>query len=290
MPFKGRGGFSKDVARAIAKFQTAPPSDVKSATAWVYSSVSGTGKTVSMLELKNTLKGHLPGTNTIVSYLGFNCQLDLTDEESLLMDVRGVVGAKRVLARRLLGATVMSHNNRDKKATLIPGRDLVYGKRSIPSEGECRDMLVREIGASPTSRVVIVACVDEIQLLNSRMVVGGTPLGRYFLRTLRRWQLEWWGLGLTIIPLGTGILLDFLADPTTGINKTVQGDDAVLVSYSDFGEIVRGVVEEQYESRFATPRPSKENVVALMSAVLWPRVRLVGWWRDRKEINSLRCL
>jgi hypothetical protein len=99
---------------------------------------------------------------------------------------------------------------------------------------------------------------------------------------LRRWQYEWWALGLAIVPLGTGISLDFLREPTTGTNAALEGGDAVLVSEGDFKAIVADIVSPLYEQRFPPPRPSLDDVVATMTAVMWPRVRMVQWWRDNR--------
>lgn len=47
----------------------------------MYSSVSGSGKTVSLLELKRTLNNDNKNLNIAVAYLGFNTEMNLTDEE-----------------------------------------------------------------------------------------------------------------------------------------------------------------------------------------------------------------
>ena len=248
----------------------------------MYSSVSGTGKTVSMLQLKSKLK-EVNEVPVIVAYLGFNTELQLSDVESQYIKTHEQTGAKEVLARRLAAATIISSRNPDV-VTKLPKYSTVYEGFEIPSVETSKGLIVKHTSATKDKPIYIVAGVDEIQLLNMAEQVGtGIGLGRLFLRILRGWQHEWHDKGIRLLPLGTGIAIDWTADPTTGLNVPLHGDDTTLISKNDFHELVEKVVDslgdDEFSRRFSSGT-SKETVVDLIAASYWPRVRLLEWWRD----------
>ncbi len=106
-----------------SKVLSAAPSK-KRAKALVYSSVSGTGKTVSMLELKRLL--HKENRRIAVAYLGFNCCLGLLKEEKDHMKASSdfTEGAREVLARRLAGSTIISLRNPGEVSRLPKGEKI----------------------------------------------------------------------------------------------------------------------------------------------------------------------
>ena len=291
MQFLGRKSFFEgDICEFIRSLMASRPTDTKSATALVYSSVSGSGKTVSMLRLKEKLPSSFPGVNVVVAYLGFNCALQLHEEEGDHIQIRGDRGVMEVLARRLMGSVIISNKNKDVITKVCDYGDAYQG-RVFPTVQQCKAQLIEKLGANRSKPVVIVAGVDEVQLLNTVAIPGLTfGLGRLFLRTLRDWQWEWWDDGLLIVPLGTGIALDFPADPTTGTNRRLLGEDAVLISRTDFKEVVRQAVERVGPelAKRVGDGVNKESLIVQMSAVMWPRVRLVEWWRDGKRLQIIR--
>lgn len=100
----------------------------------------------------------------------------------------------------------------------------------------------------------IVAGVDEVQMLNQQIQVGGIGLGRLFIRILRHCQIKWYKAGIRLLPLGTGIAIDWSADPTTGMNVALHGNDATLISKEDFHGLVDNVVRSlgagEFHKRF----------------------------------------
>ena len=108
--------------------------------AFVYSSVSGTGKTVSLLELKEKFKNEEKIQNmnvkVVLAYLGFTSGLQLVDKEveymlSETFSLGEFVAASRLLARRLAASTIISMNNPDEISRL-PHQSMYYGY-DIPS-------------------------------------------------------------------------------------------------------------------------------------------------------------
>jgi hypothetical protein len=72
--------------------------------------------------------------------------------------------------------------------------------------------------------VIIFACVDEVQLLDSGPQVCRIGLGRMFLRVLRLLQVspKLQKSRILIVPLGTGVGADFCEVPTTGCHVEVD--------------------------------------------------------------------
>jgi hypothetical protein len=96
--------------------------------------------------------------------------------------------------------------------------------------------------------------VDEVQLLNNILTVDRIGLGRLFLCILRDWQYRWHKEGIRLLPLGTGIALDWAAEPTTGRIVRLNGGDTTLISKQDFRELVEGVVRnlDDFTERFSS--------------------------------------
>jgi hypothetical protein len=279
MTFIGRSAFTKEVQGVIKRIAKRKP-DKQLAIALVYSCVSGSGKTVSFLRLKETLLEE-SGKKPIVAYLGFNTNLMLSIEEEDHITLKGQGGAREVLARRLVAAAVISMNN-PEAVTSLPAYKEVYEGRVIPTVKKSKELLLQLTSVKPDSPCVIVCGVDEVQLLNS-IKVNEIGLGRYFLRTLRIWQAEWYDTGLRIVPIGTGIAINWGADPSTGDNISLHGRDSVLISKRDFRSLVTSVVaglgDTEFRNRFPV-ETSKQTIIDLISAAYWPRVRLLEWWRD----------
>ena len=281
MQFVGRVDFANGVSAAIDALNKKAPLDTKSTTALVYSSVSGTGKTVSFLALKDDKQ------KVTVAYLGFNTELTLCGDEKLHIIARGEEGAAEVLARRLAAATIISLKN-PEAVTALPTYDNVYKGYTIPTVDESKALLLKVTGATKALPLVIVAGVDEVQLLNKSMWIGGNRddalgLGRFFLRQLRIWQHQWYNDGLRIVPVGTGIAVDWTTHPAFGVNVPLCGGDSVLISKKDFKAVVKSVVDavgaEELAKRY-TSNASKETIIGLLTAMYWPRVRLLEWWRE----------
>ena len=156
----------------------------KESFAIVYSSVQGTGKTVSMLRLKEHLQETPPDLHLVVSYLGFGSNLPLTEGETFVIHTEGSIGARKVLARRLVASTIISHNN-NNAITHLPHSKDVYELYDIPSVQNSLEMLLQYMKDSNIKNLAIVAGVDEVQLLNSQFPgIESIGLGKYFLRIL----------------------------------------------------------------------------------------------------------
>jgi hypothetical protein len=78
--------------------------------------------------------------------------------------------------------------------------------------------------------------------------------------------------------------MDWSADPATGSNLPLCGNDATLISKHDFHTLVEEVVDslpdDDFSSWFST-NTSKETIVEFIAASYWPRVRLLQYWRDK---------
>lgn len=278
------------------------PPDVKTATAFVYSSVSGTGKTVSMLVLKEKLKDDKKRT-IVVAYLGFNSCLKLTEAERWHIIQFGTFGAEQVLARRLAASTIISKLN-PSVVTILPKAERVYKDFVIPNVEYSKKILLEGTGATKDNPLYVVAGLDEVQMLNETTLEDPQEktkrlgLGKYFLRVLREWQAEWYSLGIRLLPLGTGISLDWAANPTVGFNLPLHGgEDTTLISKPDFKIIVQKLVDwlNQRGNQSLLTRlvgrsnPDMETLVDLMSASYWPRLRLLEFIkRDRLDLLEQR--
>jgi hypothetical protein len=280
--FTGREDFVTCVQTNLESMFNPEPKEVKSGKALVYSSVSGTGKTVSMLQLKDKLPKVLKGAPVVVAYLGFNVALSLDREEEEHISNYRDKGARDVLARRLAGATIISMVNPDSISDLPTYRS-VYDGYEIPSAKKSIEMLLAHTGRKP---IFIIAGVDEVQLLNQMKLDTSIPLGRLFLRLLRKWQHEYYEDGVRLVPLGTGIAIDWTEDPTIGLNEPLLGGDTTLISKHDFHglveKVVRSMHDEDLSSRFSD-QASAETIIDLLAASYWPRVRLLQFWRDKDE-------
>ena len=287
--FVGRIAFTSQVKENLQWLKVEGPTDVKDARALVYSSVSGSGKTVSMLHLKSSLRESLPGMRVIVAYLGFNVRLMLDDVELMYLDKYPKTGVQEVLARRLAAATIISHEN-PQEVYKLPKYRKVFPGHQIPSVEESMSLILECTKATPENPIYIVAGVDEVQLLNKVTVAEGSSavgLGRLFLRILRRWQYDWYNEGIRLLPLGTGIALDWLADPTQGLNIPLADDDATLISKQDFHKLVTDVVDGLSDKEFTSrcsDGTSKATAIDLVAAAFWPRVRLLQWWRNGETV------
>uniref|UniRef100_A0A0G4HXD6 Uncharacterized protein n=1 Tax=Chromera velia CCMP2878 TaxID=1169474 RepID=A0A0G4HXD6_9ALVE len=294
IPFMGRTAFSLEVAKILDRLWNEHPRGASNTVALVYSSVNGTGKTVSMLHLKNRLKNDLSSAaknSFVVAYLGFGCDLKFSEVER--GEIRGgddqEMVAKKVLARRLLGAAVLSKRF-GEAITQLPNFDEVYAGRNFPEVAECREMICSFFKASRQNPVAIVAGVNEVQLLDqTRLKMGDYEhgLGMLFLRWLREWQSEWWASGIRLLPLGTGVLLEFPAMPWIGRNIALKADsDAVLISKVDFKKLVCETLQNpKFEKQKADlGRVSIDAAADLMTAVWYPRVRLLQRWRSGKQL------
>jgi hypothetical protein len=130
LEFTGRTDFVSKVKDQLESLRTAPR-NTKVSVALVYSSVSGSGKTVSMLQLKSKLKvvNQVP---VVVAYLGFNVNLQLSGFERKFIKDNDLNGAEGVLARRLAAATIISMVN-PEVVTKLPEYKTVYDGYGIPS-------------------------------------------------------------------------------------------------------------------------------------------------------------
>lgn len=270
------------------------PGDLKHSFSIVYSTVSGTGKTVSMLQLKEHLRGdsYFESTVIIVAYLGFNDLLQLTDGERRLIRNEKVEGARKVLARRLVASAIISHNNTEA-ITQLPTAEDVYDSYVIPSVETSKQLLIDYMSSNSIQSLTIIAGVDEVQLLNANQDLNcdGVGLGMFFLRTLRYWQVNWNIQNIHLLPIGTGIELDWSEDQTLGKNTTIKGDDAVLITKVDFKTlahtIITGMDETTFQKRFGG-NTSRETIIENVSAIYWPRVRLLEWLNDKNAINLIQ--
>jgi hypothetical protein len=224
----------------------------------VYSSVSGSGKTRAMLELKKTLLKALDDametdndktlniTAVAFGYAGFNSGLPLTDDETRYITNENT--ARTVLLRRIVGSVLVSQ----EEPTRLPKKIKLYEDFHFPSEKDLIAMLVKYL--KPPSKgtnnfAVLVVGIDEVQLLNKMKEVNGDGIGRIFLRTARQLQVELLTrANILLVPVGTGVLLDFSTDGSTGDNKTLSSghdEDVTLISKDDF----RALAEAKYDSK-----------------------------------------
>ena len=207
----GRIAFTSQVKESLQWLKVKGPIDVKDARALVYSSVSGRGKTVSMLHLKTSLWESLPGMRVIVAYLGFNVSLFLNMEECEYIDEKKdvLIGAEEVLAHRLAAATIISHEN-PQEVYKLPRYGKVFDGHQIPSVMESMSLILECTKATPENPIYIVAGVDEVQLLNRKGIDDGSTrvgLGQLFLCILHQWQSEWYMKGIRLLPLGWALPL-----------------------------------------------------------------------------------
>jgi hypothetical protein len=143
--FTGRKAFVTSVRTSVESLLDSPPEDSKSGVALVYSSVSRTGKTVSMLQLKAKLPKDIKGP-VVVAYLGFNVDLDLNyGEKDHILRYRNK-GVEDVLARRLAGATIISMENPDS-ITDLPSSEYVYNGYEIPPASKSIEILLDTHGS-----------------------------------------------------------------------------------------------------------------------------------------------
>mmetsp|Transcript_9442 Transcript_9442/g.23597 ORF Transcript_9442/g.23597 Transcript_9442/m.23597 type:complete len:860 (-) Transcript_9442:234-2813(-) len=299
---------SGDIPELTRAISAPIPGTIQTSFSLVYSSVSGTGKTVSMLRLKQKLLdprqiddgdgsiiGNASPAVTVVAYLGFNSGLHLTNYE-IEFALGRPNGAERVLARRLVASTIISHNNPEQITTLPPA-DKVYENKEIPEVSESIELLRTYMKAQNIPALSIVAGVDEVQVLNRRKDVDGNGLGRLFLRFLRKWQVEWKETySIYILPLGTGIAVDWEVDLTTGSNKRIVGEDSVLMSKEDFRSLVSETLEGRRENKTFCDRfgqtTDRKTVEELVTALYWPRPRLLQWLVDNEhmpEVDRIDC-
>ena len=286
--FVGRIAFTSRVKESLQWLKVKGPTDVKDARALIYSSVSGSGKTVSMLHLKSSLQESFPRMRVIVAYLGFNVSLMLDDVELMYLDKNPKTGVQEVLARCLAAATVISLENPDNVYKL-PKYCKVFDGHQMPSVKESMLLILECVKATPENPIYNVAGVEEVQLLNKVTVAEGSSaigLGRLFLRILHQWQFQWYNEGIRLLPLGTGIALDWLADPTQGYNIPLADDDATLISKQDFHKLVTDVVDGLSDKEFTSwcSGMSRATAIDLVAAAFWPRVRLLQWWRNGETV------
>ena len=214
----------------------------------------------------------------------------LDDEELTYLDKNQKTGVQEVLARHLAAATIISLENPDNVYKL-PEYRKVFDGHQIPSVEESMSLILDCTKATPENPIYIVAGVDEFQILNRVAIAQGSStigLGRLFLRFLRRWQFLWYKEGIRLLPLGTGIALNWLADPAEGLHIPLDDDDATLISKRDFHKLVTDVVDglsdEQFTS-WCSNGMSKATAIDIMAAAFWPRVRLLQWWRNGKTVH-----
>lgn len=315
MKFCGRHSLTGEVKKFIEHLNGRVP-EQKKEKCLVYSSVSGSGKTISFLQLKETLKPFAleKKIQIVVAYLGFNTRLALNHREQEHIHKNLVTGVADVLARRLVVSTIISMNNPGIVAKL-PWRSDAYDRFTIPSQEESKKLLMDVTKASPRNPFVVVAGVDEVQMLNRIPTYelkepqnkqphkseeeakgdgnksGGKAkqngLGRQMLQLLRTWQREWHKDGLRIVPIGTGISLDWAHESTDGtlwdLGGEDSGEDVTLIRKEDFRKLVSDVVNsvDHYEDKVPM-NTTKETCTELLAAAYWPRVRLLEWWRDGK--------
>uniref|UniRef100_A0A0G4GQ84 Uncharacterized protein n=1 Tax=Chromera velia CCMP2878 TaxID=1169474 RepID=A0A0G4GQ84_9ALVE len=203
------------------------------------------------------------------------------------------LAAQRVLARRLLGAAVLS-KLRPEAVTQLPSYENVYAGRNFPEVDECKEMIRTFFNASAQNRVAIVAGVDELQLLDAQVNIGGKGLGHLFLRWLRQWQVQWFKTGICLLPVGTGVLLRFPSeDPTDGRNIPIENkkadSDAVLIKRADFKEIVRETLDDETfsQQRRGLGEVSTDAAAEQITAVWYPRLRLLEWWRRGVDLSTI---
>jgi hypothetical protein len=102
-------------------------------------SVSGSGKTVSMLQLKSKVKELIP-ESVVVAHLGFNMNLNLSGFENEFIDAKNLDGAEQVLACRLAAATIISMVNHEmvtKTATIQEGVQRLWHTTQVHSPITC---------------------------------------------------------------------------------------------------------------------------------------------------------
>ena len=221
--FSGREGFAYALAEEAKSLIEDRAESIIRGTAFVVASSAGVGKTRGMLELRSSLPNLLREEDKIddvffFGYAGFNTGLGLSDGEELHATTQ--TNAKDILARRVLGSVVTSFQA--ESSVHLPGFESLYGNRKLPSSDESLKMLesfVNERKNDPEKISVVTVGIDEVQLLDEVKVTLDFPsksvgLGRLFLRILRDWQVQYWGKNILILPVGTGITIDFTFDPT----------------------------------------------------------------------------
>jgi hypothetical protein len=264
--------------------------------------VSGSGKTRAMLELKKTLLKALDDametdndktlniTAVAFGYAGFNSGLPLTDDETRYITNENT--ARTVLLRRIVGSVLVSQ----EEPTRLPKKIKLYEDFHFPSEKDLIAMLVKYL--KPPSKgtnnfAVLVVGIDEVQLLNKMKEVNGDGIGRIFLRTARQLQVELLTrANILLVPVGTGVLLDFSTDGSTGDNKTLSSghdEDVTLISKDDF----RALAEAKYDSKangFKAQygQNAKETVLDKVTALWWPRVTFIQKWKPQRDIDIVQ--
>ena len=170
--------------------------------------MSGSGKTVSMLHLKTSLRESLPGMRVIVAYLGFNANLMLDDEELTYLDKNPKTGVQEVLARRLAAATVISLENHEEGIRLLPlGKGIALNWLADPAEGlniplddddatliSKRDFhkLVTDVVDGLSDKQFTSQCSDGMSKATAINIVAAAFWPRVRL-------LQWWRNGETVL-------------------------------------------------------------------------------------------
>jgi hypothetical protein len=238
------------------------PACKQNSYSFVYSTVSGAGKTRTMHSLQKNMRplASRRGWDLFCVYLGFNAGMWLTEKE--LGFVSCEWSAMQVILRRLCAGVTFQLRQEDEglAATNTDWEKIPFVNDNVPFGGVISDAEVYtkylvdvitryrvERGGPDASThvmkpVIIFACVDEVQLLDSGPQVCRIGLGRMFLRVLRFLQVSpaLQKSRILVVPLGTGVGADFCEVPTTGCHVEVTSDlhvtwetlRGLLVSYA----------------------------------------------------------
>lgn len=290
--FTGRGDFFKAVEHVARRLVTG---SFDKSRAVAFTAVSGSGKTVASLKLRDAMPtldamigGELKHPPVTVAYLGFNTSMSLLGDEKRLIEHYGADAAEPVLMRRLLMATsaAVVVKERGFPFATIPSNAQLVQRAKYPKSEVCPEILAGVLGASAKAPHVLIAIVDEAQILDTnfdiRLKKETIGLGRYFMRTLRDFQETMRGVGIHLLPLATGISLNFEDGIESSDQTKVLDLDALThLSRDEFTRLTWlrlsfAPIAASIPQGVLNAAEERERSAMIISAACWPRIRVMN--------------
>jgi hypothetical protein len=267
----GRVEYFSELLTKIDDHLKTKPNEVQATRDLVITTVSGAGKTRSLISLRRQLRAR-----ELSIYTGFNCSLALTEQERSHMS--STDGVFQVVLRRVIAMLTLALSrkyNEDGDADDLPDcHQLFPGSKAweFYSVDACTSY-IREM-MSRHNLTLLVCGVDEIQNLDE-MQVGphGAQIGcgRLMLRCLR--HLQWHPdptQCLPIIAIGCGVQPNFfLEDKTQGRHLPLSH---LHIEFLSMRTVVDTAVANAEPTEGRSPNYTDAELNALCLC-LWPRVR-----------------
>ena len=308
----GREGWLLEIHQEIAEIvKTCASSRMSNqqSRALVFDGTNGVGKTFGALKLAVDMPDDLSDLAGRVGiplkdsrrkydieavYIGFNINAGLSDAERapLRRSTDKETAMKQVLYTRLcLAAAKRFDTDADKERYGIV-RDLEFSENDLTLAedqlGSVPQFLVEKCGVHARSRpLALVVIVDEGQLLDLEIPPGDGTLdadgARLALRVLRQLQQSLLGSGLTIVPLMLGTNPEtVVSDKTRGTNRVVgRFESSANMAFERFNDLV----QQQFKDRARNKNSWNAELLRVVSALVFPRVRDVVDARDVADIS-----